>query len=263
MSAPAGSGAPAAPAPDASGARVALVTGGAGAIGAAVCAALAAQGRRVAAADLDGARAEAVAAPLGGIGLAMDVADPASVARAVAELRARLGPPTILVSCAGWDRMLPFVDTDEAFQARVLEINLAGPIRVVRAVLPDMIAAGFGRIVLVSSDAARVGSSGEAIYAAAKAGLLGFAKSVAREVVRHGVTANCVCPGPTDTPLFRGLAREGPEGDRITQALERAIPMRRLGRPEDVAPAVAYLSSDAAGYVTGQTLSVSGGLTMV
>lgn len=251
-------------APEATGeARVALVTGGAGAIGAAVCAALAAQGRRVAAADLDGARAEAVAAPLGGIGLAMDVADPASVARAVAELRARLGPPTILVSCAGWDRMLPFVDTDEAFQARVLEINLAGPIRVVRAVLPDMIAAGFGRIVLVSSDAARVGSSGEAIYAAAKAGLLGFAKSVAREVVRHGVTANCVCPGPTDTPLFRGLAREGPEGDRITQALERAIPMRRLGRPEDVAPAVAYLCSDAAGYVTGQTLSVSGGLTMV
>lgn len=244
-------------------ARIALVTGGAGAIGAAVCAALAAQGRRVAAADLDGARAAAGAEPLGGIGVAMDVADPASVARAVDEVRARLGPPTVLVSCAGWDRMVPFVETDEAFQARVLEINLAGPIRVTRAVLPDMMEAGFGRIVLVSSDAGRVGSSGETIYAAAKGGLLAFAKSVAREAVRHGVTANCVCPGPTDTPLFRGLAAEGPEGDRITQALERAIPMRRLGRPEDVAPAVAFLASDEAGYVTGQTLSVSGGLTMV
>jgi 2-hydroxycyclohexanecarboxyl-CoA dehydrogenase len=159
--------------------------------------------------------------------------------------------------------MLPFVETDEPFQARVLEINLAGPIRVTRAVLPGMAEAGYGRIVLVSSDAGRVGSSGETIYAAAKGGLIAFAKSVAREAVRDGVTANCVCPGPTDTPLFRGLAREGPEGDRITQALERAIPMRRLGRPEDVAPAVAYLCSDGAAYVTGQTLSVSGGLTMI
>ncbi|HSJ98475.1 MAG TPA: SDR family NAD(P)-dependent oxidoreductase, partial [Myxococcota bacterium] len=142
------------PVGDAPQGHVALVTGGAGAIGAAVCAALAAQGRRVAAADLDRARAAAVAEPLGGAGVAMDVADPESVARAIDEVRARLGPPTVLVSCAGWDRMLPFLETDEPFQARVLEINLAGPIRVTRAVLPDMIAAGFGRIVLVSSDAA-------------------------------------------------------------------------------------------------------------
>ncbi len=244
-------------------ARVALVTGGAGAIGAAVGAALAAQGRRVAVADLDPDRAGAVARPFGGIGVALDVADAGSVSRAVEEVRACLGPPTVLVSCAGWDRMRPFVETDEPFQARVLEINLAGPIRVTRAVLPEMIAASFGRIVLVSSDAGRVGSSGETIYAAAKGGLLAFAKSVAREAVRHGVTANCVCPGPTDTPLFRAMAGEGPGGERLTQALERAIPMRRLGRPEDVAPAVAFLASDAAGYVTGQTLSVSGGLTMI
>jgi 2-hydroxycyclohexanecarboxyl-CoA dehydrogenase len=244
-------------------ARVALVTGGAGAIGAAVCRALAAQGRRVAVADLDGEGAGRLAEQIDGLGVTLDVADPASVAQALDAVRGGLGPIAILVSCAGWDRMMPFVETDEALQARVLEINLAGPIRVVRAALPDMMAAGFGRIVLVSSDAGRVGSSGEAIYAGAKAGLLGFAKSVAREAVRHGVTANCVCPGPTDTPLFRGLARESGEGERIAQALERAIPMRRLGRPEDVAPAVAFLASEEAGYVTGQTISVSGGLTMV
>ena len=243
-------------------ARVAFVTGGAGAIGAAVCRALAAQGRTVAVADLEGEAAALLAAEIGGLGVPIDVADPDSVDRALDEVRARLGGVAILVSCAGWDRMGPFVDTDEAFQARVLEINLAGPIRVARAVLPDMIEAHFGRIVLVSSDAARVGSSGEAIYAAAKGGLVSLAKSIAREVVRDGITANCVCPGPTDTPLFRGLAAAGTDGDRLTQALERAIPMRRLGRPADVAPAVAFLCSDEAAYITGQTLSVSGGLTM-
>jgi 2-hydroxycyclohexanecarboxyl-CoA dehydrogenase len=243
-------------------ARVALVTGGAGGIGAAVCGALAAQGRRVAVADLDGARAGLVAAPIGGLGVALDVTDPASIEHALAEVRARLGPVAILVSCAGWDEMRPFVASDEAFQARVLDINLAGPIRVARAVLPDMQAQRFGRIVMISSDAARVGSSGEAIYAAAKGGLVSLAKSIAREVVRDGITANCVCPGPTDTALFRGMAQQSGDGDRITQALERAIPMRRLGRPDDVAPAIAFLCSDEAGYITGQTLSVSGGLTM-
>ena len=242
--------------------RVALVTGGGGAIGAVVCQALAARGRRVAVADLVGGAATRVAAGIGGLGVALDVTEPASVDRALADVRARLGPIEVLVSCAGWDEMRPFVDTDEAFQERVLEINLGGPIRVLRAVLPDMRVQRFGRVVLVSSDAARVGSSGEAIYAAAKGGLLALAKSVAREVVRDGITANCVCPGPTDTPLFRGLAEASGDSERITSALERAIPMRRLGRPEDVAPAVAFLASDEAGYITGQTLSVSGGLTM-
>jgi 2-hydroxycyclohexanecarboxyl-CoA dehydrogenase len=243
-------------------ARIALVTGGAGGIGAAVCRALAAQGRRVAVADLDGEGAALIAAEVGGFGLALDVTDPGSVDHALEEVRARLGPVAILVSCAGWDEMRPFAETDEPFQARVLEINLAGPIRVVRSALPDMQEQRFGRIVLVSSDAARVGSSGEAIYAAAKGGLVSLAKSVAREVVRDGITANCVCPGPTDTALFRGLARQSGDGERITQALERAIPMRRLGRPDDVAPAIAFLCSEEAGYITGQTLSVSGGLTM-
>ena len=204
--------------------------------------ALAAQGRAVAVADLDGEGAALLGAEIGGLGVPLDVADPDSVDRALDEVRARLGPITVLVSCAGWDLMRPFVDTDEEFQARVLEINLGGPIRVSRAVLPDMIEAKFGRIVLVASDAGRVGSSGEAIYAAAKGGVIALAKSVAREVVRHGITANSVCPGPTDTPLFRGLSEATEDGDRITQALERAIPMRRLGQPDDVAPAVAFLA---------------------
>ncbi len=147
-------------------------------------------------------------------------------------------PITVLVSCAGWDLMRPFVETDELFQSRVLEINLGGPIRVVRAVLPDMIEAEYGRIVLVSSDAGRVGSSGEAIYAAAKGGLIALAKSIAREVVRHGITANCVCPGPdrhTAVPRpRRGDRRRRPHHPRRST---RAIPMRRLGRPDDVAPA--------------------------
>jgi 2-hydroxycyclohexanecarboxyl-CoA dehydrogenase len=242
--------------------RVALVSGGAGAIGAAVCRELAAQGRAVAVADLDGEGAALLGAEIGGLGVPLDVADPDSVDLALDVVRARLGPVTVLVSCAGWDLMRPFIDTDEPFQTRVLEINLGGPIRVVRAVLPDMIEAEFGRIVLVASDAGRVGSSGEAIYAAAKGGVIALAKSVAREVVRHGITANSVCPGPTDTPLFRGMAESTEGGDRITQALERAIPMRRLGRPDDVAPAIAFLASDEARYITGQTLSVSGGLTM-
>jgi 2-hydroxycyclohexanecarboxyl-CoA dehydrogenase len=196
--------------------RVALVTGGAGAIGAAVCRELAAQGRVVAVADLDGEGAALLGAEIGGLGVPLDVADPDSVDRALDEVRERLGAITVLVSCAGWDQMRPFIDTDEFFQSRVLEINLGGPIRVIRAVLPDMIEAEYGRIVLVSSDAGRVGSSGEAIYAAAKGGVIALAKSVAREVVRHGITANCVCPGPTDTPLFHGLAEATDDGDRIT-----------------------------------------------
>ena len=242
--------------------RVALVAGGAGAIGAAVCRALAEAGRRVAAADLSQDAAAAVASGFGGMGVAIDVTDAASVARAVAAVSNALGPIEICVSCAGWDEMRPFVETDETFQARVLEVNLAGPMRLARAVLPAMLEAEFGRLVTVASDAGRVGSSGESIYSGAKGGLIAFTKSLAREGARGGVTANCVCPGPTDTPLFRGMAQQSGAGERITQALERAIPMRRLGLPEDVAPAVAFLASDEAAYITGQTLSVSGGLTM-
>jgi 2-hydroxycyclohexanecarboxyl-CoA dehydrogenase len=243
--------------------RVALVTGGAGGIGGAICRALAAAGHRVAAGDLDAEAAARVAEPLGGAGVALDVTDPASVQRAIERAAAALGDPVeILVNCAGWDELRPFVETDEAFQRKILEINLAGPMRVTRAVLPEMLRAGYGRIINVASDAGRVGSSLEAIYSGAKGGLIAFTKTVAREVARRGVTANAVCPGPTDTPLLGAIRGAPGRGDRVIEAMIRAVPMGRLGRPEDIGPAVAFLASEQAGFITGQTLSISGGLTM-
>lgn len=243
--------------------RIAFVTGGAGGIGSAVCAALAADGRLVVVADLAREPAEALATRIGGIGVQLDVSDPASVARAVAETVDRVGPPMIVVNVAGWDELKPFLDTDEEFTRRVLEINLVGPIRVLRATLPAMVAEGWGRVVNVASDAGRVGSSLESVYSGAKGGLIALTKTIAREFARHGITANSVCPGPTDTPLLRQIMANDENADRTIAAMTRAVPMKRLGRPDDVAPAVAFLASDAAGYVTGQTLSASGGLTMV
>jgi 2-hydroxycyclohexanecarboxyl-CoA dehydrogenase len=245
--------------------RIALVTGGAGAIGAAVCARLAAAGHRVAVADLDAAAAEAISAGLGGeghLGLAMDVADTDEVARGVAGVVDAAGPIDIVVNVAGWDRFVPFVDTTPEFWERVIAINYRGPLNTTHAVLPSMIERGRGRIVSVASDAARVGSSLESIYAGAKGAVVAFSKSVAREVARHGITVNVVCPGPTDTPLIRSMADELGAGERFVDSLVKAIPMRRLATPDDIAPAVAFLASDDAGFITGQTLSVSGGLTM-
>ena len=160
------------------------------------------------------------------------------------------------MNCAGWDETHAFVDTERAFWERVVAINLLGVVAVTHAFLPAMIERGGGRIVNVASDAGRVGSSGEAVYAGAKGGVIAFTKSVAREAARHGITANAVCPGPTDTPLFRA------QDERLQEALVRAIPMRRAARPEEIAHAITFFASDAAGYITGQVLSVSGGLTM-
>jgi 2-hydroxycyclohexanecarboxyl-CoA dehydrogenase len=181
------------------------------------------------------------------------------VTRRVDEIVAALGPIDALVNNAGWDRLAPFLDTDEDLWERLLDINLRGPIRMTKAVLPQMVERQSGRIVNISSDAGRVGSSGEAVYSACKAGIIGFGKTVAREVARHGITVNAICPGPTDTALLEEVAQGN---EKVIESLKRAIPMRRLGLPEDIAGAVVFMVSDDAGFITGQTLSVSGGLTM-
>lgn len=242
--------------------RVALVTGGAGSIGAASCRALAEAGHRVCVADLAQEGAEVVAREISGAAAPLDVTDPDSVEAAFAHCERELGPIDVLVNCAGWDEFRPFVETDEPFTAKVLEINLVGPIRTTRRALPGMTSRGWGRVVNVASDAGRVGSSLESIYSGAKGGLIAFTKTIAREAARYGVTANSICPGPTDTPLLYGAAATSADPEKMVAALSRAVPMRRIGTPEDVAPAVAFLASEGAGFITGQTLSVSGGLTM-
>jgi 2-hydroxycyclohexanecarboxyl-CoA dehydrogenase len=247
--------------------RTALVTGGARGIGRAIAHALAAEGRAVAIADLEEGEAAATAAAVeaaGGraLGVALDVTDSASVAAGVARASDALGPVEILVNNAGWDELVPFLETDEPFWDRVIEVNFKGCLRVTRAVLPGMVEREWGRLVNIGSDAGRVGSSLESVYSGAKGGVIAFTKTVAREVAHAGVTANTVCPGPTRTPLLEGMAAQDERGDKLLASLERSIPMRRLGEPDDVAAAVAFLASERAGYITGQTLSVSGGLTM-
>jgi 2-hydroxycyclohexanecarboxyl-CoA dehydrogenase len=190
------------------------------------------------------------------------VADTAAVAGAIDTVDTEVGPVEALINVAGWDRFMPFVETTPEFWERVIAVNYVGALNTVHAVLPRMIERQRGRIVSVASDAARVGSSLESIYAGAKGAVISFSKSVAREVARHGITVNVVCPGPTDTPLIRTMAGELGTGERFVDALTRAIPMRRLATADDVAPAIVFLASDDAAFITGQTLSVSGGLTM-
>ncbi|MEO5899926.1 MAG: SDR family NAD(P)-dependent oxidoreductase, partial [Ilumatobacteraceae bacterium] len=217
--------------------QTALVTGGAGAIGAAVCRHLAADGLRVVVADLFEAPAQTVADGLAGsghIGIAMDVADTEGVRGQVADVAAAAGPVDVLVNVAGWDRFVPFVDTNREFWDQVIAVNYRGPLNTVHAVLPSMIERSRGRIVSVASDAARVGSSLESIYAGAKGAVVAFSKSIAREVARYGITVNVVCPGPTDTPLIRAMADELGSGERFVDALTKAIPMRRLATPDDI-----------------------------
>jgi 2-hydroxycyclohexanecarboxyl-CoA dehydrogenase len=241
--------------------RCALVTGAARGIGRAIAARLGEEGARVAVSDISAAEAEQTAAEIGGgaIGVELDVSDDASIRRAVDDVVARLGPIDVLVNNAGWDRMEPFVESSPETWDRVLAINLRGPIAVTRAVLDQMIERGGGRIVSIASDAGRVGSSGEAVYSGAKAGIMGFSRTIAREVARHGINVNTVCPGPTNTALLRGEAERNPN---LVKALARAIPFGRPAEPEEIAAAVAFLASDDAAFITGQALSVSGGLTM-
>ncbi len=247
--------------------RVALVTGGAQGIGKGIATTLGEQGFRVAVADLNLGIAEETAKEISAAGgeaiaVQVDVTSRDSVQAAVAEIESALGPIEVVVNNAGWDDFMPFVKTNEEFWDRILDINFKGALRVIHAVVPGMIERGFGRVINIGSDAGRVGSSLEAVYSGAKGGIIAFTKTLAREVATKGVTANTVCPGPTDTPALRKFAEGSGDAEKVIGGMTRAVPMKRLGTPSDVGPAVAFFASDDAGFVTGQTLSVSGGLTM-
>ncbi len=248
-------------------ARAAIVTGAGRGIGRAIALALARDGRSVAVADLLGDAARAVAAEIeqdgaSAVAVELDVTDATSVMDGIERAEGSLGPLEILVNNAGWDELRPFLDTDEQFWERVLDVNFKGALRMTHALLPGMIERGFGRIVSIGSDAGRVGSSLESVYSGAKAGVIAFTKTIAREAARDGVTANTVCPGPTDTPMLAEIVAAHEDAERVIGAMTRAVPMRRLARPEEIAAAVVFFTSEQAGFVTGQTLSVSGGLTM-
>ena len=234
-----------------------LVTGGGGAIGRAICARFAEEGARVLVADRNGDTAAEVAQDVEGKALAFDIADYDAARAALASAQI-----DVLVNNAGWDRFQNFVDTKPDDWDTLIDVNLRGPLNMHHLVLPQMIARGRGRIVNISSDAARVGSSGESVYAACKGGIISFSKTLAREVARKGITVNVVCPGPTDTPILRSFLGEGEAGQKVYEALVRAIPMKRVGQPDDIPGIVAFLASDEAAFITGQVISVSGGLTM-
>lgn len=247
--------------------KVVVITGGAGGIGAALSTRFAAEGSKVAIFDLDAANTGKVVRDIeasGGtaIGHAVDITDHAAVNAAVAQVESSLGPIDVLVNNAGWDHADRFVNTTPALWQKLISINLIGPLNLHHAVLKGMLERGHGRIVNIASDAGRVGSSGESVYSACKGGIIAFSKTIARETARKKINVNVVCPGPTDTALFKDFAGEGESGEKLRGALEKAIPFGRLGQPDDVVGAVCFLASDDAAFITGQVLSVSGGLTM-
>ncbi|HUF45958.1 MAG TPA: glucose 1-dehydrogenase [Aestuariivirgaceae bacterium] len=247
--------------------RVAMVTGGGGGIGRAIAARLAEEGCTVGVLDIDAAGADETVEAIGDAGgaghaLEADIADLAAVERAVADLETAAGPIDVLVNNAGWDRLGRFLDTRPELWRKIVDINLWGPLHMHHAVASRMAARGRGRIVNIASDAGRVGSSGEAVYAACKGGVIAFSKSLARELAGKQININVVCPGPTETALFDAFLEEGDYGRKVHEALARAIPFRRLGQPDDIAGIVAFLASDDASFITGQVISVSGGLTM-
>ncbi|MBS0343138.1 MAG: 2-hydroxycyclohexanecarboxyl-CoA dehydrogenase [Proteobacteria bacterium] len=247
--------------------KTVVITGGGGGIGGATCRRFAREGAKVAVFDLNLEAAERVAAAIrdeGGQARAYrcDITDRASVDAAVAATQEAQGPIDVLVNNAGWDVFKPFTKTEPAQWDKLIAINLTGALHMHHAVLPGMAARKQGRVVNIASDAARVGSSGEAVYAACKGGLVSFSKTVAREHARHGITVNVVCPGPTDTALFAEYKEGAGNPEKLMEAFTRSIPLGRIGQPEDLPGAVLFFASDDAAFVTGQVLSVSGGLTM-
>ncbi|MDI9260655.1 SDR family NAD(P)-dependent oxidoreductase [Alicyclobacillus sendaiensis] len=245
--------------------RVAIVTGGARGIGRAICERLSAEGATVVVVDLDLEGGRETAARLlsegrESVALRVDVTRRADVVAMVEQVMQRFGRIDILVNNAGWDRIEFFLDSQEETWEKILAINLKSVLYTCHAVLPHMVARSYGKVVNIGSDAARVGSTGEAVYSAAKGGVIAFSKTLAREMAKYGINVNVVCPGPARTPLFQEITAQN---EKLASALERAIPFRRLAEPEDIAGAVAFLASEDAAFITGQTLSVSGGLTMV
>jgi 2-hydroxycyclohexanecarboxyl-CoA dehydrogenase len=244
--------------------RTALVTGGGSGIGAATCRRLAAEGARVAVTDVNPGTAGEVADEVGGAAFELDVRSTASIRPAVDAAEAELGPVDVLVNNAGYDEFAFFTETDEALWDRVLTVNLRGVIAMTHAVLPGMQERGRGRIVNVASEAGRVGSHGSGVYSAAKGGVIAFTKTIARESARFGVTCNAVAPGPIETPLLMSAPEQrGELGERLVKAMVGATALRRLGQPDEVAAAIAFLASDDSSYVTGETIGVSGGLGMM
>ena len=247
--------------------KTVVVTGGGGGIGGATCRRFGREGARVAIFDLNYEAAQKVASDVRKAGgtaepFECDITRRPSVDGAVAAAESKLGPIDVLVNNAGWDVFRPFTKTEPAQWDKLIAINLTGALHMHHAVLPGMSARKSGRIVNIASDAARVGSSGEAVYAACKGGLVAFSKTIAREHARHGITVNVVCPGPTETALFADYKEGAGNPEKLEEAFRRSIPLGRIGQPDDLPGAILFFASDDAAYVTGQVLSVSGGLTM-
>ncbi|MBS0436941.1 MAG: SDR family oxidoreductase [Proteobacteria bacterium] len=240
---------------------LAVVTGAASGIGRATASALAAQGARLIVADINAEAGERAAAELRAAGheaefLAVDLTDAASIAAFADTVQRRHGAVDVLVNAAGWGRTAPFWEGTPEFWQQVVALNFVGPMTLTKALLPAMMERAHGKIVNVASDAGRVGSLGETVYSGAKGGLIAFTKALARETARYRINVNCVCPGPTDTPLMAAVP------EKVKDALIKAIPLRRLAQPQEVADAIAFFAGPHSDYVTGQVLSVSGGLTM-
>jgi 2-hydroxycyclohexanecarboxyl-CoA dehydrogenase len=247
--------------------KVVIVTGAAGGIGQAICARFVEEGARVVAVDRNADALKNMEGELQDRGqalipLVLDITDHAAVTAAIAQVKERTGRIDALVNNAGWDLPMQFVDSTPEFWNKVIAINLVGPLNLHHAVLPHLIAAGGGTVINISSDAGRVGSSGESVYSACKGGIIAFTKTLARECAQHNIRLNAVCPGPTDTPLLQSFAGDGDYGRKVYEGLKRAIPLKRLGQPDDVAGIVAFMASEDANFITGQVISVSGGLTM-